>query len=54
MFCIFFKKTWLLRYFKQGVTFDNKKFKSNCLFPLLSAQNKQKLTLGYENYQNSL
>jgi hypothetical protein len=44
----FFKATGPAKvpYFEQGATTDNKTFKSNCLFLLLAAQNKQKPTLG--------
>ena len=38
-----------VHYFEQGVTIINKKFKSNCLFPIVAAQNKQKPTLNMEN-----
>jgi len=46
MFCNFFKATWLFKgsYFEQGVTTDNKTFKSNFLFSLVAAKNKQKPT----------
>jgi len=42
----FFKTTWLFKgsYFEQRVTIDNKTFKSNFLFSLVAAQNKQKPT----------
>jgi len=32
----------IVLYFEQGVTVDNKAFKSNSIFPLVTAQNKQK------------
>ncbi len=46
MFCNFFKTTRLFKgsYFEQGVTTDNKTFKSNFLFSLVAAKNKQKPT----------
>jgi hypothetical protein len=54
----FFKTTGpaKVRYFEQRVTINNKIFKSNCLFPLVAALNKQRPTLGMKNikhYDNS-
>ncbi len=45
MFCVFFKTTVpvIVFFFEQEVTINNKTFKSNCLYPLLNALNKQKL-----------
>ena len=51
MFCIFFKTTGpvIVRHFEQGVTINNKTFKSNCLYPLVNALNKQRPTSGTKN-----
>jgi hypothetical protein len=42
----FFKTTWLFKdsYLEQGVTIDNKTFKSNFLFSLVAAQNRENPT----------
>jgi hypothetical protein len=39
----------IVRYFEQGDTINNKTFKSNCLYPLLNALNKQRQTSGMKN-----
>ena len=51
LFCIFLKTTRpvIVRYFEQGFTINNKKFKSNCLYPLLNALNKQRPTSDTKN-----
>jgi len=36
-------------YFEQGVTINNKIFKSNCLYPLVNALNMQGQTSGMKN-----
>jgi hypothetical protein len=56
MFCIFFKTTRpvIVRYFEQGVTINNKTFKSNCLYPLLNPLNKQRPTSDMKIKKNSL
>jgi len=39
----------IVRYFEQGVTINNKTFKSNCLYSLLNALNKQRQISGMKN-----
>jgi len=54
MFCIFFKTTGPVRYFEQGLTINNKTFKSDCLYPLVNPLNKQRTTSDMKIKKNSL